>query len=87
MKLEIEITEAEIKSAMERKVRSAIADQTNQWGTDVYIKDMVRDTWKRVVAEMVEEELRNSTAMRTKIIASIEAKIRGQVTALMKAKP
>ena len=86
MKLEIEITEAEIKSAMERKVRSAIADQTNQWGTDAYIKDMVRDTWKRVVAEMVEEELKNSTAMRTKIIASIEAKIRGQVTALMKAK-
>ena len=32
MKLEIEITEDEIKSALERKVRTAIADQTNQWG-------------------------------------------------------
>jgi len=86
MKLEIEITEEEIKSAMERKVRSAIADQTNQWGTDIYIKDMVRDTWKRVVAEMVEEEMSNCSTMRAKIIASIEAKIKGQVTALMKAK-
>lgn len=86
MKLEIEITEEEIKSAVERKVRSAIADQTNQWGTDCYIKDTVRAKWKAVVDSMVEEELRNAPKMREKIMATIEAKIKGQVTALMRAK-
>ena len=86
MKLEIEITDEEIKSAMERKVRTAIADQTNQWGTDTYIKEMVRDTWKRVVAEMVEEEFKDSERMREKIRAAIEAKLKGQITALMKVK-
>jgi hypothetical protein len=35
---------------------------------------------------MVEDELGKFSVMREKIIASIEAKIRGQVTALMKAK-
>lgn len=29
MKLEIEITEAEIRSAVERKIRVAVADQSN----------------------------------------------------------
>jgi transcriptional accessory protein Tex/SPT6 len=86
MKLEIEITDEEIKSAMERKVRTAIADQSNQWGTDKFIKETVESEWKRIVGEMVEDELGKFSVMREKIIASIEAKIRGQVTALMKAK-
>ncbi len=84
MKLEIEITEAEIKSAIERKVRTAIADQTNQWGIDAYIRNQVTTQWKAAVNSMVEEQLKDSPKMREKIVKSIEAKLRGQVTALMK---
>jgi hypothetical protein len=85
MKLEIEITEAEIKSAVERKVRTAIADQTNQWRTDDYIKEQVARQWRLTVDSLVTEYLNDSTVMREKIVKSIEAKLRGQVTALMKA--
>ena len=35
MKLEIEITEDEIRSAIQRKVRTSIADQTNTFATDL----------------------------------------------------
>ena len=45
MKLEIEITEEELRSAIERKVRTAVADQTNSYGTDAYIKEQVKAHW------------------------------------------
>ena len=86
MKMEIEITEEEIRSAMERKVRTAIADQTNQWNVDRYIKDQVAETWKTTVDAMVREELADSERLREKIIAAIEAKLKGQLTAMMKVK-
>lgn len=86
MKLEIEITEDEIKSAVERKVRTAIADQTNQWGTDRYIKDAVSSKWKEVVDSMVVECLSNSEQMKAKILTQIEAKLRGQLNSMMKVK-
>lgn len=86
MKLEIEITEEEIKSAMERKVRTAIADQTNQWGTDRYIKEQIAARWKEVVDAMIMEHLNDSVIMHEKITKGIEAKLRGQLTALMKVK-
>ena len=42
VKVEIEITEEEIKSAIERKVRTAIADQTSNYGVEQYIKESVK---------------------------------------------
>ena len=61
MKLEIEITEEELRSAIERKVRTAVADQTNSYGTDSYIKEQVKAHWKSAVDTLVEEALKNST--------------------------
>ena len=84
MKLEIEITEEEIKSAIERKVRTAIADQSNQWHVDSYIKSQVGVKWKETVDSMITELLQDSPVLREKIVKSIEAKLRSQVIALMK---
>ena len=85
MRLEIEITEDEIKSAMERKVRSAIADQTNQWGVDAYIKDQVKAHWKDVVTAMVLDQLGDSADLKAKIAAEVERKLRAQIAAALKA--
>lgn len=85
MKLEIEITEAEIKSAIERKVRTAIADQTNQWSTDNYIKERVKSHWQNSVDTMVKDLLENSETLRQKIGAEVERKMRLKVAAVMKA--
>jgi len=84
MKLEIEITEAELKSAVERKVRTAVSDQTNQWSVDSYIKEQVKKHWQGAVESLVLEMLNDSPRMKEKIQAAIEAKLRGQITALMK---
>ena len=52
MKIEIEITEAEIKDAIERKIRVAIADQNNAYNADIEgrvrqsgLKPWIRSLW------------------------------------------
>lgn len=85
MKLEIEITEEEIKSAVERKVRTAVADQTNQWNVDSYIKERVKEHWKLAVDALVVEALNDSKTLREKIREQIEKKLRAQIAAAIKA--
>jgi len=84
MKLEIEITEDEIRSAVERKVRTAVADQTNQWNVDSYIKERVKEHWKAAVDALVSEALNDSKALREKIAAELEKKLRAQLAAALK---
>jgi len=86
MKLEIEITEEEIKSAIERKIRVAIADETNAWRADDYIRAAVKKHWVDIMEKEVQKQLSNSSVMKDKIQNTIEAKLRGQITALMKVK-
>ena len=85
MKLEIEITEDEIRSAVERKVRVAVADQSNQWGADDYIKKQVKAQWTVAVDAMILDALSNSQELRNKISAELERKLRAQISAAMKA--
>ena len=84
MKLEIEITEDELKAAIERKVRTAVADQTNQWGADRYIKDQVNAHWKAAVDALVAEVLADSKTLRDKIAAELEKKLRAQLSAALR---
>lgn len=84
MKLEIEITEEEIRSAIERKVRTAVADQTNNYGTDMYIKEQVKVHWKAAVDNLVNEALRDSKALRQKIAAELEKKLRANIAKALK---
>ena len=84
MKIEIEISEDEIRDAIARKVRVAIADQTNQWSVDEFIRNTIKKYWQEVADKMVQECLADSTAMRSKIIAAIESKLNSQVTKLMR---
>jgi hypothetical protein len=84
MKLEIEITEEEIKSAVERKVRAAIADQTNQWNTDQFIKERVKAHWGSAIDALVLEVLGDSKTLREKVAAEFEKKLRAQLAAALK---
>jgi phage terminase small subunit len=86
MKLQIEVTEEEIKSAIERKIRVAIADETNSYKADAYIKEMVKKYWAETVEKLVKQELLNAPKMQEKINAAIEAKLKGQLQALMQGK-
>ena len=84
MKLEIEISDEEIRGAMDRKVREAINAQTVSYATERYIKDRIADGWKSAVDAMVAEALSDSAVIREKIAAEIERKLRYQLAVAMK---
>ena len=85
MKLEIEITEDEIKSAIERKIRVALSDVNNSLNADIYIKEQVRKYWKDVADKAVKNVCEDEPELRKKIMAALENKIKGQLTAVLKA--
>lgn len=85
MKLEIEITEDEIRSEVERKIRAAISTQSNYWNADKYIKDQVQSRWDATVSAIIQDVLNNSQVIREKVEAEVERKIRAQLASLMKS--
>jgi len=84
MKLEIEITEEEMKSAIEHKVRVAIADQANQWSTDDYIKKRLKETWNSAIDELIAEVMKDNATLQQKITAEFERKLKAKLTALLR---
>ena len=86
LKLEIEITENEIRSAIERKIRVAVADETNSYRAEEAIKTAVKKHWAEAMDRLVREALNDAPVLREKIEAAISAKLKGQITALMKVK-
>jgi len=83
MKLEIEIQESEIKAAIERKIRAAVANETSSYTAEKHIKEQVKKLWPEVVTQVITEELKNLPALRLQIRSEIEAKVKRQLTALM----
>ncbi len=84
MKIEIEITEEEIRSAIERKARTAIADQVNSYLADDYIRSQMKEHWKAAVDNLIVEEMYNSQSLREKIRGEFERKLRLQLAAAIK---
>ena len=86
MKLEIEVTEDEVRSAIERKVRVAISEHVENYWTQNSIKEVIKNHWSDAVDSIVREELANSDKIREAVQKSLESKIKSQLTALLKAK-
>lgn len=84
MRVEIDISEEELRNSVERKVRAAISDQANTYMAENYIKEQVKTLWKPAVDALVAEALSNSGALREKISAEIEKKLRAQLAAAIK---
>lgn len=84
MKVEIDISEEELRTSVERKVRSAISNQANTYAADSYIKEQVNTLWKSSVDALIAEALSNSGVLREKIASEIERKLRAQLAAAIK---
>ena len=85
MKLEIEITEEEIKSALAHKVRAVVASYNNAWNAESYIKNEVEKVWKESVKALIDEMLRDPMALKELINKAVEAKVKARVTAALKS--
>ena len=84
MKLEIEITEEEIRSAIERKVRTAVADQTNNYRSDDVIRKMVKNVWPVVAERLIAELMGNSETLKGMIDKAVESRVKARVAAALK---
>ena len=86
MKIEIEVTEAELKDALARHIRTAVADRVNHWGAQEEVQKKVKQAWDETVDALIKEQMANSEALKQKVQDAIEAKLKGQINALMRGK-
>ena len=84
MKIEIEVDEYMIREEVQRQAAKAIADKLNHWELKENLSKVLNKLWDENVEAVVREELANTDALRAKVVATIERKIQGQLTALMK---
>jgi len=83
MKVEVEVSEDDIKSALKTKVHEAIREKLNEWGFDAIIKKAVHDCVGDSIFPEIERQLSDSEVIKEKIRLEIEAKLKRQITALM----
>ena len=84
MRIEVEITESELKDALAKHLRAAVADRVNWWGAREEIKKLVAAKYKEVTAAIVAEMLSDAPKIREQVHAAMASKIKGQFTAAMK---
>lgn len=85
MKLEIEVTEDVLQSALEKQVRDAVIAKVNEWGAERRIKECIDAMWSDAVASLVTEALSDSARLKTLLAAELEKKLRSQLAAAIKA--
>ena len=88
MKIEVEITQEEIYEAVIEKMRStavkAIADRVNKYYTARFITDMVDQSFKVAVRNFIDTEVANSDALKAKVSAELEKKLRSQLSSALR---
>ena len=86
MKIEIEIDEHMIREEILKLVDRTIRNNCTAWGVEDEIRREVNLLWNDSIQAIVNEELAKADLLRAKIAATLERKIQGQLTALMKTK-
>lgn len=86
MKIEIEIDERMIREEILKLADKTIRNNCTAWGVEDQIRREVNLLWNGSIQAIVNEELEKADLLRAKIVAILERKIQGQLTALMKTK-
>ena len=84
MKIEIEVSEAVLREELQRQAAKMLLDKLGHWQLKDELTKVVNKLWGENVEKVVREELANTDALRKKVVATIERKIQGQLSALMK---
>ncbi len=84
MKIEIEVSEDVLREELQRQAVKMLLDKLAHWQLKDELTKVVNKLWGENVEKVVREELANTDALREKVVATIERKIQGQLTALMK---
>lgn len=84
MKLEIEVEESEIKDAIERNIRAAIANRVNSYASEEYVKSRINAAWIEAVDKVIAEQFADLPALTELVRKKLEAKINAKLTSLMR---
>jgi len=88
MKIEVEITQEEIDEAVIEKMRSTaiktIADRISKYETTRMIAEMVDQSFKFAVRNLIDEEVNNTDALKAKVSAELEKKLRSQLSSALR---
>ena len=85
MKIEIEVTEEEIRSALELPIRRQVSSTLSHWSVEEDIKRMINDRWPEVEKAMIEEQLTDSEKLKQQICDEILRKLKLQVDRVMRS--
>lgn len=83
MKIEIEVSEDVLREELQRQAARMMLDKLGHWQLKDELFKVVNKLWDENVEKVVREELANTDALREKVVAVIERKIKGQLTSLM----
>ena len=88
MKIELEITDEEIRQTMNSVVKAAVKFPLNHWSVADQVKKMVQVQWPLIIEDMIkdmiQEMVKDHEAMKAKIAEEIAKKLRAQVNAALK---
>ena len=84
MKIEIEVSEDMIREEVQRQAVKLLLDKLTNWQLNHELNKVVNKLWDEKVDQVVREELANTDALRAKVLATLERKIQGQLTTLIK---
>ncbi len=85
MKIELEISDGDIRSHLEEAMQKAVRSELVAWKIDNVVAKMVRLRWPEVAEHMIEEAVKDSDVLRKTIALEIEKKIRANLARAMKA--
>ena len=84
MKIEIEVPEDLLREEIQLQAAKMISQKLGNWQLKDELAKVVNKLWDENMEKVVREELANTDALREKVVATLERKIQGQLTALMK---
>ena len=84
MKIEIEVSEDMIREEVQRQAVKLLLDKLTNWQLNHELNKVVNKLWDEKFDQVVREELTNTDALRAKVLATLERKIQGQLTTLIK---
>lgn len=83
IKLNIDITSEELQAMVQLKVKEAVAEHTARYSSTLYIRERVKTLWTSMVDTIIDESLKDSEMLRSKIAAELEKKLRAQLNIVL----
>ena len=84
MKIEIEITEEEMRSVVQNRVSQSIIENSQGYQFNEIVSELVRNALQKEVRFLISQMVENSEDIKKRVTSEIESRIRKHVISIMK---